>query len=90
MEKQQVPSFKQVCRTNMSRSFKKVSICGNSGGSDKYDKRLANRRFRRINKLRVKYDEEPLLTNEVSNVWDMTKDGKNFFDKEKWPKSMRK
>ena len=62
--------------------------------SEKRDKQLANRRFRRISKHRVKVDAEPLIhLNEVSDIWDFQKDGKRYFDSEeakKFPKLFRK
>ena len=64
----------------MSRSFKKTPIVGIAGDSDKQDKRLANRRCRRITKEVIKQGEEGVLLREVSNVWDMDKDGKIYVD----------
>lgn len=68
----------------MSRSRRKTPISGICGGSEKYDKRLANRRLRRKSKAidnEAKYingynSRNYPLMREVSNVWSMNKDGK--------------
>ena len=78
----------------MSRSRRKHPFQGfTSAKSEKNDKRQANRAWRRINNqlLRV-YDGSKFLKSqrEVSNVWDMSKDGKWRFDPEKYPKYLRK
>jgi hypothetical protein len=74
---------------NMSRSRKRTPICGmTNAASEKYDKRLYNRRYRRVcNTLIDKIDENsymPLL-REYSNVWAMNKDGKQWFDVNEFP-----
>lgn len=79
----------------MSRSYKHTTISAiTTAQSEKRDKQLANRRFRRISKHRVKIDEEPLIDlNEISDPWDFQKDGKRYFDPEeakKFPKLFRK
>ena len=79
----------------MSRSFKHTTISGiTTATSEKRDKQLANRRFRRISRHRVKIDEEPLIDlNEISDPWDFQKDGKRYFfpDEAKlFPKLFRK
>ena len=61
--------------------------------SEKQEKRVANRRIRRVNKslLAGTYDETQLRRKrEVSNVWCMSKDGKQRFDPELYPELMRK
>jgi hypothetical protein len=66
----------------MGKSYKKTDICGNGGNSEKYDKRLANRRFRRIinTKLLINPEIEVLpVMREVSDVWGFNKDGKHWF-----------
>jgi hypothetical protein len=64
-----------------------------NAASEKSDKRLYNRRYRRVCKMFLrKFDEDdsfPLL-REYSNVWAMDKDGKNWFDVTEFPKYMRK
>lgn len=52
----------------MSRSYKKVSNWND--GSSK-NKELHSRRFRRINKIRVESDKDPLLDHEVTNPYDI-------------------
>lgn len=73
----------------VSRSKRKTPIIGCCGirGREKYDKRLNNRRLRRANK---DPEKEPKVMREVSNQWNMEKDGKMFFDAEKTPEYMRK
>ena len=62
--------------------------------SEKRDKQLANRRFRRISKHRVRIDKEPLIDlNEISDIWDFQKDGKRYFFPDEarlFPKLFRK
>lgn len=79
----------------MSRSFKHTTISGiTTATSEKRDKQLANRRFRRISRHRVKIDKEPLIDlDEISDIWDFQKDGKRYFDPEeakKFSKLFRK
>lgn len=67
----------------MSRSRKKTPIRGiTSASSEKDDKRMANRLFRRTTKVQIKKGESPFVDkNEVSNVWSFDKDGKIFLRK---------
>lgn len=62
--------------------------------SEKQDKQLANRRFRRISRHRVKIDAEPLIDlDEISDIWDFQKDDKRYFNSEEaklFPKLFRK
>lgn len=79
----------------MSRSYKKTPICGlTTAKSDKEDKRLANRLFRRASRNHIKSNREPFYRlREVCNVWDFAKDGKIYYDKEavkRYPKVLRK
>ena len=79
----------------MSRSYKHTTISGiTTATSEKRDKKLANRRFRRISKHRVKIDAEPLIDlNEISDPWDFQKDGKRYFNPNEarlFPKLFRK
>jgi len=79
----------------MSHSRRHFPACGiTTARSEKEDKRIHNRRFRHHIKQALKtFDLEtgvlPVL-REVSNVWDMAKDGKTIFDPKKYPKYMRK
>lgn len=79
---------------NMSRSRKRTSISGiTNAKSEKQDKRLYNRRFRRACKIHLKiFGADGLfpVLREHSNVWAMDKDGKKWFDPEKFPEMMRK
>lgn len=65
----------------MSRSYKHTTISAvTTAKSEKQDKQLANRRFRRISKHRVKVEIElPVSLKEVSDVWDFQKDSKIYF-----------
>lgn len=79
----------------MSRSYKHTTISAiTTAQSEKRDKQLANRRFRRISRHRVKIDKEPLIDlDEISDIWDFQKDGKRYFDPEeakKFSKLFRK
>ena len=74
----------------MSRSKKKTPVTGmTTARSEKDDKRLANRKFRRV--TRIDPENAPAL-REVSDVWGMAKDGKVRFDPmdESGKKLMRK
>jgi len=78
----------------MSRSRKHTPISSNAtSSSEKRDKRAANRKLRRPIKATVQTNPEaeslPEL-REVSDVWGMNKDGKHYFDADKFPKLMRK
>lgn len=74
----------------MSRSYRKTPVTGFScSKSEKKDKQIYNRRFRRAIKREIFNDILPDL-REVSDVWQMTKDGKQRFDPEKHPELMRK
>ena len=66
----------------MSKSSRKTPIFGNTTAeTEKYDKRLANRRLRRIVRAVLENDKNieilPTL-REVSNVWVFNKDGKRW------------
>lgn len=79
----------------MSRSYKHTTISAmTTATSEKKDKQLANRRFRRISRHRVRTETEPLIDlNEISDIWDFQKDGKRYFDPDeakKFPKLFRK
>lgn len=64
----------------MARSFRKTPISGNTTSpSEKQDKRLANRRWRRRARLALAAGREPPLQREASDVWDFDKDGKRWF-----------
>ena len=79
----------------MSRSYKKTPITSfTTAKSDKEDKKLANRLFRRASRNRIKSNREPFYRlRDVCDVWDFAKDGKMYYDKEavkKYPKVLRK
>ena len=76
----------------MSRSYRKTPIFGTTtADSEKKDKRLANRKYRRS--VRQLVDEDLNDENipdirEMSDVWSFDKDGKRFYNNE--PELMRK
>ena len=77
----------------MSRSRRKSPFIGTCGHSEKYDKRINNRKMRRINKVFLQEfgDQDKLTTmQDVSDPWGMYKDGRIFFDPEERPEYMRK
>ncbi|MGB7201199.1 MAG: hypothetical protein WBD16_02910 [Pyrinomonadaceae bacterium] len=77
----------------MSRSRRKSPIRGiTSSESEKNDKRIYNRRFRRAQKqvLTANTESELSVLRNYSNPWLMNKDGKARFDSTKFPKLMRK
>jgi hypothetical protein len=74
----------------MARSHKYRPFFACCSGSEKEDKRLANRNFRHKAKLRAKSGSgEFLLMREISNVWAFGKDGK-WYMKKAGKKEMRK
>ena len=77
----------------MSRSYKKnpfAAICKYK--SNKWDKVKANKKFRRLNKLKLVAEKEPLKSiREVSDVWDFTSDGlASYVDKHYYDWLLRK
>lgn len=63
----------------MSRSRKKTPVFGmaNRKNSEKEDKVLANKRFRRKSKMKILHNIEniPFRVREVSDVWSWSHDG---------------
>jgi hypothetical protein len=78
----------------MSRSRRKHPFRAiTTADSEKQEKRVYNRRFRRVSDQALKVDptgERLPILQEYSNPWSMDKDGKVRFDPAKCPKSMRK
>jgi len=78
----------------MSRSKKRTPIGGiTTARSEKQDKRLYNRRYRRACKQLLHTTPECELMphlRECSDPWVMDKDGKIWFDPKKYPKETRK
>jgi len=64
----------------MSRSRRKTPKIGiTSAESEKNNKRMANRLFRRSTKSQLKSGQNVFVSvKEVSNVWSFDKDGKQF------------
>lgn len=75
----------------MSRSHKYHMFATLCGGSNKKDKRIANRKFRRINNLAVKHNLDKLLykLRECSNTWNFTTDGLAYYQNPKEWKRFR-
>ena len=70
----------------MSRSRRKTSIGGITAAvGEKEDKRIYNRRFRRVCKQSLHIDPEKELPHlkEYGNPWGMSKDGKNGLTRRK-------
>lgn len=66
----------------MSRSRRKTPKCGMTcADSEKKDKRLANRRYRRAATVSVQKGNDPPNSNEIINVWTFDKDGKQYIHK---------
>lgn len=65
----------------MSHSKKRTKKFGTTtASSEKEDKRIANRKFRRLVKSKAKVlDEDMPQIREVSNVWSFAKDGKRYY-----------
>jgi len=77
----------------MSRSRKNRPFSGHGGDSEKFDKRKNNRRLRRKSKVALEQDKEILpIMKEVSDPWNMNKDGKSRLNKDSdyYEKEMRK
>jgi hypothetical protein len=77
----------------MSRSTRRTPISGiRMVSSEKQDKRLANRRLRRIVRCRLMWHFAEVLPDlrEVSDVWSFRKDGKTYFDRGRYYRLMRK
>ncbi|AIL32729.1 hypothetical protein [Basilea psittacipulmonis] len=76
----------------MSRSYRKTSICGYScAESEKQDKLMVNRKFRRCSRQLIKMGKDaPIHLREISRRWLFKKIGKQYFDAKDYPKGMRK
>lgn len=67
----------------MSRSYRKNKIVGNvkNADSEKKDKTNANKKLRRLVKVRIARQTETLpLLKEISNIWSFAKDGKHYWE----------
>ena len=85
----------------MSKSYKKTPIFGNCNGSDKKDKQLSNRKFRKAIKKDLQTNSDTFsLLREVSESYTFKKDGKHYWKPgidttsnekiEYWKKCLRK
>lgn len=75
----------------MSRSLRKTKIFGyTTAETEKQDKRRWNRVFRKVSKNQIRLDKEaPIKIQDVTNVWDGAKDGKQYYNRAN-KKDMRK
>lgn len=74
----------------MSRSFRHHPIIGFLAcDSEKEDKELWHRRFRRRTRQLVNIGLTPPEVKEASDPWLMSKDGKFRFDPKRYPQYMR-
>ena len=64
----------------MSRSRRKTPITGvTTAVTEKENKRDANRKLRRLNRIKIhKNDFDLFQLREISNVWEFDKDGKHY------------
>ncbi len=64
----------------MSHSYRKNKIFANCGKTEKFDKTNANKKLRRLVKVRIarKFEILPIL-KEVSDIWAFAKDGKHYW-----------
>jgi hypothetical protein len=68
----------------MSRSYRKSPFMGiTCCKSEKDDKRIANRRYRRRLRISIFNEIQPMI-REVSNVYLFGKDGRQFITDSKW------
>jgi hypothetical protein len=78
----------------MSRSRRKLPFIGiTTAVSEKEDKRIANRKERRLNREMLHSPVEDTLLchkREVGNPWLFAKDGKSRFDPQVYPELVRK
>jgi len=65
----------------MSRSIRKTKIFGyTTAETDKQDKRRWNRVFRKVSKNLIRLEKEaPVKIQDVTSVWDGSKDGKQYY-----------
>jgi hypothetical protein len=75
----------------MSRSYKHYPAITWIGESNKEDKRIANRRFRKINKDMMRHNKIPLQNiRECSDNWDFLSDGLAYYNADLDKKYLRK
>jgi len=78
----------------MARSVKRTPVSGiTTAKSEKYDKRMANRKLRRAVRQalhRAECVEVLPHRRELTDPWTMAKDGKMWFDATRFPKLLRK
>ena len=76
----------------MSRSYRHTPIFGMSTAtSEKWHKRRARHVWRQVVHVALGQGREVLPElRELSNVWTMPKDGRQYLDPRRWPEYMRK
>jgi hypothetical protein len=65
----------------MGKSFRRTPIIGHGSDSEKKDKRINNRKFRRCEHMLIaaeRFDDLPICMHEIANEWCMSKDGKSW------------
>lgn len=62
----------------MGKSYRKTNVIGNCSHSEKHDKRLANRSFRKKFKTQI-FNDIIIDKKEASETWSFSKDGKHYF-----------
>ncbi len=69
----------------MSRSYKKHPHIKYSGKSDKKSRTVANKKLRRVNKLRLNRDPKTgdfKVLREVSDTWNFASDGLAYYTRD--------
>ena len=77
----------------MSRSYKKHPYIKYGGDSDKKYRTIANKKLRRVNKLKLIQDPEDgnfKILREVSDTWEFPSDGLAYYKKKKKKEWLRK
>lgn len=77
----------------MSRSYKKHPYIKYGGDSDKKYRTIANKKLRRVNKLKLIQDPEDenfKILREVSDTWEFPSDGLAYYSKNCDKKWLRK
>ncbi len=74
----------------MSRSFRHAPVIGYGADSEKEDKRIWHQRLRARVRTALASDRIVPSAKEVSNRWEMSKDGKWRFSPREHPELMRR
>lgn len=78
----------------MSRSRRKTACCGNAtADSERTDKEIWHKRMRAITRTLLNSNKVDAIfptKRDAGNIYEFAKDGKQFFNPEKFPQFMRK